>query len=671
MIPPANTPPEILTGLNDKQREAVLAPDGPVLIIAGAGSGKTKALTHRIASLIARGAPSSEILAVTFTNKAAEEMRDRINSLLETTGISPKTGDKSSNSFISYLQSGPFIGTFHSFALRVLRNEAKCLGFLPRFSIFDEDDSLALIKEVMGELNISTKQNPAGTIQNIISSLKNKLITPTEYLADDDNPFAKTVGQVYGAYQRRLFGANAMDFDDLLMQLVILFEKEPEILERYQNTYKYIHIDEYQDTNHVQYRLVRLLAQKHKNLFVIGDDAQSIYSWRGADFTNILSFEKDWPNATIVVLDQNYRSTQTILDAASGVIEKNVRQKEKKLWTENEAGEKIHLVPVPDERHEAAFITETIESLSTDDFHPEDFAILYRTNAQSRVIEEALLYANIPYRIIGGVKFYQRREIKDLIAYLRILENEKDIVSLRRIANIPPRGIGKVGLLKLLARDFDSMNPREKAVSEKLFLLFEELKFMKDKVTPSEFFKTLVQKIHYELYLADDSRSAEERWENVQEFISLAHRYDALDPDIRYTKLLEDIALIQESDNPRGDNKERTPGVHLMTLHAAKGLEFRVVFIIGLEEGIFPHGRVMNSPAELEEERRLCYVGITRAREKLYLLWANRRMFFGSLQVNAPSRFLREIPDHVTKLADHPFVNAAADDDDLYIEDDE
>lgn len=631
----------ILEGLNEKQKEAVLAPDGPVLIIAGAGSGKTKALTHRVAWLLKKGIPPDQILAVTFTNKAAEEMRERIRRLL---AASPKDkGQKGGTSALSLQPSAlPFVGTFHSFALAILRTEAKYIGFLPRFSVFDEDDSLALIKEVLNELNISPKQYPAGTLQGVISSLKNQLITAETY--HDDGPFAEVVGRVYREYQKRLVGANAMDFDDLLMRLVLLFQDKPEVLHRYQEKYHYIHIDEYQDTNHVQYRLVKLLAAKYRNIFAIGDDAQSIYSWRGADFTNILSFEKDWPDATVIVLDQNYRSSQNILDGAHGVISRNTLQKEKRLWTQNPAGESIMLIPSPSEIYEAEFVAEKVSELSRAGYTPEDFGVLYRTNAQSRLIEEVFIRHDIPYRIVGGIKFYQRREIKDLIAYLRILENPEDTVSLKRVVSTPPRGIGKVGLVKILARDTNAMTAREREIYEKFEILLRELQREKEKLSPSEFLKYLVKKIRFEEYLADESRNAEERWENVKEFISLASRYNEISREEAYTKLLEDIALVQETDAiDRGGRL-----VHLMTLHAAKGLEFRVVFIIGLEEGIFPHGRVMMSPLELEEERRLAYVGITRAKEKLYLLWAARRMVFGSIQANPPSRFLHELPKEVT-----------------------
>ena len=660
----------IFSELNERQRQAVLAPDGPVLIIAGAGSGKTKALTHRVAYLLARGVPASEVLAVTFTNKAAEEMRSRVHQLLNSRQFKQFNEFNQSKTQQLIEPSGllnlPFIGTFHSFALHILRREAKKLGFTARFSVFDEDDSLALLKEVTKDLNISAKQYPAGTMQNIISSLKNQLIAPDEY-ASEEGPFAKTVARVYTEYQRRLKDANAMDFDDLLMRLVALFEKDRETLEFYQNRFRYIHIDEYQDTNHAQYRLVKLLAGKHRNIFAIGDDAQSIYSWRGADFANILSFEKDWPDATVIVLDQNYRSTQNILDAAHGVISKNVLQKEKKLWTENQRGEHIFLVPVANERREAAFIAGKIADLFESDYHPEEIAVLYRTNAQSRVIEESLIRAGIPYRIVGGVKFYQRREIKDLVAYLRVLENERDIGSLRRIANVPPRGIGKVAMAKLLADDVKAMNAREQATTAGFLGLLADLKTEKLKSAPAAFLKYLVKKINYQAYLADDSRNADERWENVREFISLARRYDNLPPEEAYTKLLEDVALVQETD----DLNLRAHAAHLMSLHAAKGLEFRAVFIVGLEEGIFPHGRAMLSPSELEEERRLCYVGITRAKEKLYLLWAAHRVVFGSTQVNPPSRFLKEIPAEVYDVHDTNLLGEGILDDDYLVKEDE
>ena len=638
----------ILDGLNDKQREAVLAPDGPVLIIAGAGSGKTKALTHRIAYKLAEGVPPDQILAVTFTNKAAEEMRNRVLKLI---GTLPGT----------QATHPPLIGTFHSVALRILRAEAKAIGFTERFSVYDEDDSLSLIKEVMREEDISPKQYPAGTIQNIISSLKNELILPDQYGAEE-GPFAKTVARVYRRYQTRLEEANAMDFDDLLMRLVLLFEKHPTILERYQERFRFIHIDEYQDTNHAQYRLVKLLAARYRNLFVIGDDAQSIYSWRGADFTNILSFEKDWPDATVIILDQNYRSSQNILDAASGIISRNTLQKEKRLWTDNVRGESIYLVPTFNERHEAEFVGEKILALREEGYETEEIAVLYRTNAQSRVVEESLIRRDVPYKIIGGVKFFQRKEVKDLLAYLRVLENNRDHVSIRRIANVPPRGIGKVLLTKILADDEGSMSARERETAERFKKLLSDLWGEKNQRTPAEFLKHLVKTIRFEEYLADESRNAEERWENVQELISLACRYDDFPGDEAYQRFLEDVALIQEADNiDKGAH-----AVHLMTLHAAKGLEFRVVFILGLEEGIFPHGRAMISPAELEEERRLAYVGITRAKEKLYLLWAQSRMHFGDLQVNLPSRFIKEIPHEITEVSNQELME----DDIEFVEDD-
>lgn len=630
----------ITAGLNDKQKQAVLAPDGPILIIAGAGSGKTKALTHRVAHLLARGIHPREILAVTFTNKAAQEMRERISSLIA--NGRPQVANSHTPSTIGEL---PFIGTFHSFALHVLRREAKKIGFTPRFSVFDEDDSLSLIKEVMANLDISVKQYPAGTIQNIISSLKNQLISEDEY-GREEGIFAETVAKIYREYQKRLMEANAMDFDDLLMRLVLLWQRDTEALLHYQDRFKYLHIDEYQDTNHTQYLLIKLLAAKHRNIFAIGDDAQSIYSWRGADFTNILSFEKDWPDAKVIILDQNYRSTQTILNAAHGIISRNTLQKEKKLWTENPAGESIILVPSPSERFEAEFVAEKSKEFFEAGFKPEDLAVLYRTNAQSRVLEESFLRHDLPYKIVGGVKFYQRKEIKDLIAYLRVLENPSDFVSLKRIANTPPRGIGKVALTKLLANDVEAMTAREREIVEKLKTLLADLAIDMHVMHPSNFILHLVKKINYELYLADDSRNAEDRWENVKEFVSLAKRYDNEALDSAYAKMLEDIALVQETDAiDRGAH-----AVHFMTLHAAKGLEFRVVFIIGLEEGIFPHGRAMMSPAELEEERRLAYVGITRAKEKLYLLWAAQRMIYGSHQVNPPSRFLGELPQNLTTL---------------------
>lgn len=656
--------------LNENQKKAVTHTEGALLILAGAGSGKTKTLTHRIAYLIKQGVPPHSILAITFTNKAAEEMRNRISLLL-----AKKFGDQNDKrdkndkrdeddedvtissirrpaeiyQFHQFDQSLPFIGTFHSFCNRILRNEAKKIGYTCYFTIFDEDDSLGLIKEIQKDFDINPKQFPAGVVAGTISRLKSELIGPAEYLETADTDFfPKKISTVYVEYQKRLLQANAMDFDDLIMKAVELFEKNPAILQEYQNRFHYIHIDEYQDTNIAQYRLVRLLGKKFGNVAVVGDDAQSIYAFRHADYRNILNFEKDWPEAITVVLDENYRSTQAILDAASDIIEKNIHQKKKRLWTRKKEGRRVVSIKLPNERSEARFIVDEIESLQdARHYHYADIAVLYRTNAQSRIIEEVFLENDIPYIIVGGVRFYARKEIKDLVAYIRYALNEKDSVSLKRIINTPPRKIGKQTLLKfLMERPF---RDGERISLEVFHSLIRWLQKEIQETFPSKLIRSLVKKIKYEEYLNDSSKDPDVRLENIREFVSLAKRYDEMPRPEGLTKMLEDVALFSEAENTKGEKE----GVRLMTVHSAKGLEFPIVFITGLEEGIFPHSHSATEQALLEEERRLCYVGITRAKEQCYLLHTSRRTIFGNTQANLPSRFLSEISsDHIEKRHD-------------------
>lgn len=645
---------EILKTLNEKQKEAVLTTEGPILILAGAGSGKTKCLTHRIAYLIAQGIAPENILAVTFTNKAAQEMENRINSLLIAIG---STGHKP-----YAISNMPFIGTFHSFCVRILRENSLKAGFTKTFSIFDDGDSLSLIKEVINELAINQKQFPAGMVCKVISNLKNELINPDEYSLKTGNEyFATTLHKIYELYQKRLTESNALDFDDLIMKTVELFRDNQEILEKYQNRFHYINVDEYQDTNHAQYVLIKLLAEKNKNLAVVGDDAQAIYGFRGADFQNILNFEKDWPQAKIVVLDENYRSTQNVLDAAHAVISHNTLQKEKKLWTKNEKGEEIEILFANDEREESKIIMEKIKSLFHEGFLPKDLAVLFRTNAQTRVLEEALINNNFPYKIIGGVKFYERKEVKDIIAYLRVIFNPGDSLSLKRIINIPARGIGKVLFLKYLAKS--ALNAGEQKKIFQFENIIKELKEKTEIFPASEFIKFLVKKINYESYLKDFSDEAENRWENVKELFSLAKKYDELEPKEGLEKMLEDISLVSDQD----EIKDEKNVLHLMTIHAAKGLEFPFVFIAGMEEGIFPHSRSLMNPRELEEERRLCYVALTRAKKKIFMTLASKRLLFGSIQANPPSRFLGELPERL--IIKHGEINDS--EDDLYYDDED
>lgn len=626
---------DFLDDLNPKQKEAVLSTEGPILILAGPGSGKTKTLTARVSHLLSRGIAPENILAVTFTNRAAGEMLDRIKKIV---------GDKG-----NLLN----LGTFHSVAAKILRAYAVPLGYTRNFSIFDDDDSLSLIKEIMKEEEINPKQFSPGMVQNTISHLKNELTGVESYgeSAGAVDYFPRTIHRIYDAYQRRLKEANAMDFDDLLFNAVILLEKYPEVLDSLQEKFRYINVDEYQDVNQAQYVFVKKLAERHGNIAVVGDDAQAIYGFRGADFRNILNFEKDWPNARIVVLDQNYRSTQVILDASSSVISKNTLQKDKALWTKKQGGETISVVPVETERKEAEFVIDKIKEIVRQGRSLNDTVILYRTNAQSRVLEEKLLEENLPYKIVGGVRFYQRREIKDLLAYLRLLVNPKDLVSLKRVINIPARGIGPKSLLLFLQNQPEigiGANKKAEAGITDFKNTMEDLRRILTENPASAVIKHLLKIIGYKEYLEDETQKSEERWQNVEEFVNLTKSYDHFAPPSGIEKLLEDAALM--SDTEEGENQKEK--VHLMTLHAAKGLEFPVVFMVGLEEGIFPHSRALQSAQELEEERRLCYVGLTRAKEKVFITFALRRTHFGSIQANSPSRFLAEIPEHLLEVTE-------------------
>ena len=645
----------IFAHLNEKQKQAVVTTDGPVLILAGPGSGKTRTLTARVAHLLALGIPGDRILALTFTNKAAQEMRERIVQIVKTVQNDRAVRNdfnifNSSNGFNQL-----FIGTFHSFCVRILRAHAVKIGYTSWFSIFDDDDSLGVIKEVMKETSVDPKQFPTGMLKSVISNLKNELVSPDEY-ADEtglSDMFPKTLHRVYDAYTRRLKESNGMDFDDLLMNVTLLFKKRLDVLASYQDQFLHIHVDEYQDTNHAQYVIVRDLAEKHRNIAVVGDDAQAIYGFRGADFRNILNFERDWPDAKVIVLDENYRSTQTILDAARSVISKNALQKDKRLWTKKERGERLLLSVSEDERGEAEFVAETIETLLSNGRSVTDIAVLYRTNAQSRAIEEAMLERNIPYTIIGGVRFFERKEIKDILAYLRVLINPDDMVSLKRIANTPPRGIGKAAFLVYLARrrakhEKGTVGKHGDAISAFDELLADFSARIREQ-KPTDAIKYILKKIHYRDYLTDGTENADERWENIEEFVSLAARYNDVSPPEGIQRILEDAALITEHEENADDRKQK---IQLMTVHAAKGLEFPIVFIVGLEEGVFPHSKSLFSPKDLEEERRLCYVAITRAKEKVYLSFALRRTRFGGVEVNPPSRFLSEIPEELIHVAE-------------------
>lgn len=663
---------QILSSLNDRQQQAVLATEGPLLVIAGAGSGKTRALTHRIAYLIQEKSINPwNILAVTFTNKAANEMKKRIAKLLQ------KNVEDTDL---------PSIGTFHATCVRILRKHIHLLNYENSFVIYDTADQQILLKHILRDLGIDEKQLNPRAILSHISNAKNELVSPQEYGKFVSNYFTERVAEIYKIYQKRLHQNNALDFDDIIMKTVELFKIHPEILNQYQEKFRYISVDEYQDTNHAQYILTNLLAAKYRNLCVIGDSDQSIYSFRGANIGNILNFEKDYPEAKVVLLEQNYRSTQAILDAAHSIIVKNNQRKDKKLWTQRQGGEKVKLFSLENERVEADFITRQIrkhlESYEFPDY--QDFVVLYRTNAQSRVVEEAFLRAGIPYKIVGGIKFYERKEVKDLIAYLRVIQNPSDTVSLLRIINTPPRKIGAKTLETLQdysfkndltffqvmekiaksARQEDPNAPEENkeetvdfplhiapaatAAIVQFIKTIRELQQVNTQFTASGLIKHVLDYSGYKKFLDDGSVEGEARLENIYELISVASKYDALEAGLSLNIFLEEIALIADVDTLETQDNSVT----LMTIHSSKGLEFPIVFLIGMEEGILPHSRSLLERDELEEERRLTYVAITRARENLYMLRAKSRMLYGEIQTNSPSQFLKDLPAHAIENND-------------------
>lgn len=628
-----------LDELNDHQLEAVTHTGGPLLILAGAGSGKTKTLTYRIAYLIDSGTPPARILAVTFTNKAAEEMRKRISSLVGNIDI-------------------PFVGTFHSLCVRILRESGGAVGIARNFTIYDSSDQLGALKQAMKKASIDEKEAAPRTILHLISSAKNELITPGEYATIAQGPMQKLASQAYPLYQEVLKSAQALDFDDLLMQTARLLS-DPVTQKRWASRFDHIMIDEYQDTNAAQYEIVKLLAHDNHNICVVGDDWQSIYSWRGADYRTILNFERDWPETTIIKLEQNYRSTKHILNAAHQIISHNQKRSNKKLWTQSTDGQPVRIVPVMNERHEAEVIISHIKAavdIRARDFR--DFAILYRTNAQSRALEDSFVRYGLPYRIIGGTRFYDRQEIKDLVSYVRFIFQPSDRIAFERMISIPPRGIGKVTTQKLIALaesgpPTDLIEAIEAApqllsnltakARQSLSTLDTLLKSLRtSELRPSELIHALVDRLNYFDYLDDGTPRGEERIENVKELLTVAKEYDAIGIDA----FLEEVALMSDIDT----FDTRADAVVLMTVHAAKGLEFPVVFMAGMEDGIFPHSRSQFELDDMEEERRLCYVGMTRAREELIMLHASSRTIYGNPQAGIPSRFLKEIEAESAKL---------------------
>lgn len=635
----------LLNGMNKEQEEAVKTTEGPLLIMAGAGSGKTRVLTHRIAYLvIEKQVYPSKILAITFTNKAAREMRERIDGLLGN-----GTGERM------------WVSTFHSMCVRILRRNIDRIGFNKNFSILDTSDQLTVIKNALKELNIDSKRFDPRSMLNAISSAKNECIDVKTYQqqVNEANPYERTVAQVYENYQKRLQKNQSLDFDDLIMQTIRLFEEVPDVLEYYQNRFQYIHVDEYQDTNHSQYRLVKMLAKKFENICVVGDSDQSIYRWRGADIQNILSFEKDYPKAKVIMLEQNYRSTSRILQAANDVIKNNASRYPKELRTDNEAGDKISVYRSYDEKQEAQYVVKTIQELMESEHRQlDDFAILYRTNAQSRVMEEMLVKSNMGYTIVGGTKFYDRKEIKDLLAYLRLIANNDDDLSLARIINEPKRSIGATSFERMAQYaidqdrsifdalkevDFMGLSARATNAAVAFHTMISNFTQMQEYMSVTELVEEVLDKTGYRTMLKNEKTiEAESRLENIDEFLTVTKAFEEQNDDKSLVAFLTDLALIADIDTL--DKEDESKGsIVLMTMHSAKGLEFPVVFIIGMEENIFPHSRSLQDEEEMEEERRLCYVGITRAEQRLYLTCAQSRTIFGRSSFNRPSRFLQEI----------------------------
>ena len=615
---------DYLTNLNELQKKAVLHQEGPCLVIAGAGSGKTKVLTTRIANLIESGVPSYQILAITFTNKAAKEMRDRLETLAK--------------------DNKAFVGTFHSFGLRVIRENVNALGMTSNFTILDSDDVTSLVKKILKEKGYDTKEVSPSYIKNRISFIKNEMLTDAEVEKFFQSEIEKIAYEIYKEYNIKLKKNNSVDFDDLLRIPVLLFQNHPDILEFYQNKYQYILIDEYQDTNEVQYKLVKLLSKKYQNLFVVGDPDQSIYQFRGANYKNILNFERDYPNTVVIPLEDNYRSTKMILDAANSVIKNNKERKEKNLRSHHGDGVKTKFMVGYDEKHEISLVIEEIKKLLEQGYKKRNIAIFYRTNAQSRVIEEQFLKANIPYKVVGSYYFYSRKEIKDLICYLRLILNQNDDISLRRVINVPKRGIGPTSVNKLEQKSIEENKSMFDAITSGKELEFKNLildiKKESESLSLTELVDCVLEKSGMKKELeTDPSLESELRLDNLMEFKSITATYEDTTGSVDLGDFLEEISLIADISEHKNDDDVVT----LMTLHSAKGLEFPVVFLVGMEEGIFPHQNSFTEEGGLEEERRLCYVGITRAEEKLYLTCARSRMMYGRTNRNPMSRFIKEI----------------------------
>jgi len=646
---------DILAELNPAQKEAVEAINGPVLILAGPGSGKTRVITHRVAYLVkVCGVSPHRIMAVTFTNKAAREMEERLHHL------------------VSGSVENLTLGTFHAICARILRNDGKAIGVSPQFIIYDREDHLSLIKRSLQEADLDPKQYAPPAIASAISAAKSRMLTPGDYIQYGRSYFDEVVGRVYESYQQLLEESNALDFDDLLMKAVRLFRQSPQILSRYQSRYLHLLVDEFQDTNLVQYELIKQLGDKHRNICVVGDPDQSIYSWRFADIRNILSFEKSYPEAKLVMLEENYRSTKTILETASNIISVNQQRKPQNLWTQNKPGDQITIVETYTEQEEAQFVVGEVERLvEQGEVSLGDCAVMYRTNAQSRVIEEAFIRYGTPYKLVAGTRFYERRETKDLIAYLRFIQNPHDSVSLMRIVNVPQRGIGQQTQAKLSnwaksmeVSQYDALqliakteakdgepqlpfNPQTRRMLTGFLAMVQELIARSQESNLLDLFDLILERSGYKQHILNEI-NGEERWENVLELRAVAQEYNDLKPRGGLTAFLEGVTLVSDVDGL----DESVPAVTLITLHQAKGLEFPVVFIVGMEDGILPHFRSFDDPGQMEEERRLCYVGVTRAKQKIYLVRAFRRSLMGRNMVSQPSRFLSDIPGHLLSTND-------------------
>jgi len=640
---------DLLKELNPAQRKAAEAISGPVLILAGPGSGKTRVITYRIAYLVGTiGINPHRILAVTFTNKAAREMRERLEKLL-----SGSVKDMT-------------LGTFHAICAGILRRDGEAIGIAKEFVIFDADDQEKLMKQAALDADIDPKKFPVGKIAAAISQAKSQMVTPDKFKEQGKSYFDEIVGRIYERYEKMLAQNNAVDFDDLLLKTVFLFKRKPEILKRYQERYLHIMVDEFQDTNLVQYELVKLLAGQHRNIAVVGDPDQSIYSWRAADLRNVFNFERDFPDASIHYLEQNYRSTARILEVASNVIADNRERKAIKLWTQNEPGEPVCLIEAYNEQEEAQLVVREAERLTfAKKYRLNDIAVMYRTNAQSRALEEAFIRYGVPYKLVAGTRFYERREVKDLIAYFRLIHNPADSISLMRIINVPPRGLGEKSLVEMQAwarekgisffeaLDIASASTEKPTMAARALASFDIFfkmiqGFIADSKTLPllELFDRIMEKSGYQVYIKAQP-DGEERLENIGELHTVAEPFNALPPGEALSPFLESVSLVSDVDNL----DETEGGVTLITLHQAKGLEFPVVFIVGLEEGVLPHFRSFDDPAQMEEERRLCYVGVTRAKRRLYLLRAFRRSLMGGSMTNEESRFLKSIPAHLTTAA--------------------